>query len=236
MEWTQQIGRPRAAFARTLCDALRLLVVVHRLGREMDGDARVLRGEGRARFLDHLVRRPATLAYLLIHLYASGRLPAERKEASQAVRRVLAEVPRRYRPGRRHAAWRRAPVDPRRLHSFEPELHHPWDDALGHLLARDLLRLKTPSVGSHTDVEFRLTSAGRRLLDDEIYPRHADAARHRRICGVMADLGLHEPVGEPRTMLRDAEAHLRGMRDELAVPPERDPARELFQATFREGL
>lgn len=248
MDWTSWIGRTRSVEL----DALRLLVLVHRLGHQLEdrrGDevVRELRGERRAQHLDHLLAHPATLAYVLMDLIrrAGDDLAEQRGAMARRVRWLLAHERRRYDPARRSRSRRRgqnplARVDPTRRHRFRPFVWRRWDDALATLHSRGLLRVgvgDSPGSGPE-DLSYGLTGRASQWLDQQVYPNHGDAGFHSQVCMVISDYlaELLTDAGSLPDRLAQAEEGLAAFRRDQSLTAADDSAPPYFYAAFREKL
>lgn len=244
MNWTEIVGRPRPIEV----DASRLLVVVDQLGEPTEavresGDlvAEVI-GEARLRLLDHLVRHPVTLAYLLIDAY--GRRPRAETRAATArrVRQLLANQRQQRQPLRRRRPWHSttdALEERRRRHPILTSDWQPLDDALAFLALRDLLRVRAATAESGVAVGYGVTRRGRAFLDQEVYGDDRHAGLVLELCEVLRELlpSLELDDGEDLGVLLEKVARRSlSFRRDAQIPTERDSLPELFRSTFRERL
>ena len=153
-------------------DAVRVLTLVDLLGQGPDeppdpGEARTIDRfidtESQLQHLDHLVRHPIDLAYVLMDQVRSGLDPSVETETdidarfgelALRTRRLLDTAPSRKQPPGRHR--------PSLLRPFETGSWRRWDDALAVLSCRGLLRVETLSGNHAGELRYRLTSAGAR--------------------------------------------------------------------------
>ena len=216
-------------------DALRLLTVVHLLGeQEVEHPAAADEGrwfidtESRLLHLDHLVRHPIDLAYLLMDQVEARRdeLDAELAELAAGARRLLA-TPRQ--PRRRPAL----------LRPFEPASWLRWDDPLAYLGCLDLLRVE-PLAGC--DLRFRLTARGAAWLEHTVYPAAAESfapirARCELLRAILPAALLRSGDGARlAAYLRQTHQRLDAYRLDERIQLEEDMLARLFQATFLEPL
>ncbi len=133
MDWTPMIGRYRPVEQ----DALRVLTVVHQLGERpaaaTPGSERrwLIDTESQLQHLDHLVRHPIDLTYVVFDQVRSrgSELEAHLGDLARRVRRIL-------------GASRRGRHRPSLLRPFDPGSWQRWDDALALLSCRGLLRVE----------------------------------------------------------------------------------------------
>lgn len=244
MDWTPMIGRRRPVEQ----DALRIATLVHQLG-ERDGDRWFIDSESRLQQLDHLVRHPIDLAYVLLD--GLHRRPPEIggcREVARQVRRLLdgPSQPRRRRSRRR---------------PFDPGSWERWDDVLGYLGCRDLLRTEPapqepepaarllgpapPRQESSEDsdrllaahaLRYRLTGRGARWLEESVYPVEESLAPTRERCELLRTM---LPRGLDGAALDEDLAEIGRRLDayrQEEIRPEDDLLSHLFQATFKEPL
>ena len=170
MDWSTLIGRPRPMAQ----DALRILTVVHQLGEpvQRSGIWTVITGESRLQHLEHLVRRPEDLAFVLLN--RGPLVPGFAERRGDLIRRLGRLLsadsdsrhrgPRRFRSG----SWER------------------WDDILAFLGCRDLLRVRSLRDGSPR-LGYYLTEAGAEYLEGAIYPFDPEVAGYRERCRLIWD-------------------------------------------------
>ena len=229
-------------------DSLRLLTIVHQLGGATEPSTechRFIDTESRPQQLDHLVRHPIDLTYVLIDQIRSrgADLESPLEDLARRVRRLL-------------GAPRRGRHRPRLLRPFDAGSWRRWDDALALLGCRGLLRVEPAPVATSTvesasgrggdgrgELRYRLTSEGARWLRDSVYPRQqgrAERAPRERCELLRAVLPSHLLGSEPRpalgSYLRDVERRLDAYRSDEQVRPEDDLLARLFQSTFSEEL
>ncbi len=237
MDWTPIIGRNRPVEH----DAVRVLTVVHQLGEQSDERAtRSLRWfidtESQLQHLDHLVRHPIDLAYVLMDQVRS-------RDADFEVR--LTDLARRVR--QLLGAPRRGRHRPSLLRPFDSGSWHRWDDSLALLGCRGLLRVE-PLPGHDRaagELRYRVTSGGARWLQDSVYPQQGDPATpgtsYRERCQLLRDVlpaGLLRPRAQETLApyLRQTAERLDGYRDDEQIRVEGDLLGRLFQSTFAEDL
>ena len=253
MDWTQIIGRYRPVEQ----DAVRVLTVIHQLGRQpADIDRWFIDTESQLQNLDHLVRHPIDLAYLVIDQVRSRgtELEASLGDLARDIRQLLA-TPRR----RRHR--------PSRLRPFDPGSWQRWDDILAVLGCRGLLRVEplpvppssiaVPSV-DHGDLfteqgrelRYRLTADGARWLTESVYPSQGDrktphivasGSPYRERCELLRAV-LPDHLLRPRShatlgaYLQETALRLDSYRRDEQIQLEDDLLGCLFQSTFAEEL
>ncbi|MCG8454746.1 MAG: hypothetical protein MI919_00585, partial [Holophagales bacterium] len=201
-DWIEILGRPRPIEV----DALRILVVTHRLGTEPRGEpaardfARVVEGEELLALLDQLVRRPITAVYLLLDLFRRRpELAGRRAEMARRVRQRLAVDRQRRQPARRRRPWKSAAdalEESRRRHPFEPPRWRRLDAPVAFLSSRGLMgfhleeAVRGPAGGSVPPVQitYGLTEAGERLLEERAYPEDRDRTLVLQVCEALAEL------------------------------------------------
>ncbi len=239
MDWTPLIGRRRPAEV----DALRLAIVIHQLG-EKDDDPQIVRridGEPRLQSLDHLLRHPTTLAYVLIDQYSRRKDLSERRATLvRKIRQLLANERQQHLPARRRRAWQTRP-DGRSttaLHSFVPCRWQKLDDVLAFLGSRDLVRVSVRPRSSSQEalLSYGLTQTAAELLDRELYPKDRKSMLHSQLCGIITDLLPPFDDRQWPSVLQDTEEHLDDFIREEQIPLEQDPLGMLFQITFQEQL
>jgi len=228
-------------------DALRLLAVVHHLGEpaaEAGYRSRVA-GEGRLQRLDHLVRHPADLAFVVLdRLDRCDGLTRYRDELVPALRRLLPAV----EPGDPE------PVEEElaggRLHRFHPVAWERRDDALAYLGCRDLLRVR-PLPESAGELGYLLPEGAAEWLETEVYPSAADPAeglgrlveRCRLLARVLGGTdGIDDPDAPPDPEVADLAGYLRRVdhrledfRREERVPFEEDLLSRFFRHVVGEA-
>lgn len=223
MEWPPWIGRRRPLEE----DALRILTVVHQLGRPVRaaGFSSRLDGESRLQHLDHLVRHPVDLAFALMLSVASTdrRRPAAAREV-----RSLLPVP---------------PGDPNRpraltLHRFDHGSWERWDDVWAYLGCRSLLRVR-PDGEPPSDLAYLLTDEAAAHLES-LYLSEKGLAPYVERCRI---LGKHLPRPDREPMDGALDLDLPGLarrldayRREERLAAEEDLLSRLFQTTFGEPL
>ncbi len=235
MDWTPVIGRHRPLQQ----DALRILIVVHQLGRRSRaaGIHSSVETESHLQSLDHLVREPVDLAYVVMDQFSQQRELRDRRAGlARKVRGLLTpQDPRPVRSARRDREQRRSRREP-----FDPGAWERWDDVLAFLGCRGLLRVQ-PLPEKPRELAYLLTTGGARLLEEKIYPAHPTASPYVERCRLLSE-----------TVFRQRESHLGGAalhndlrevgqrieiyrRDEQ-ISIEEDLLNHLFQATFGESL
>ncbi len=220
-------------------DALRVLTVVHQLG-ERTADEPPARWfidtESQLRHLDHLVRHPIDLAYLLIDQLRTrpGRLEPPSGDLAPRVRQLLG-APRR---GRHRAML---------LRPFDRGSWHRLDDALALAACRGLLRVEPLTVAEGEgagagELRYRLTGGAASWLRGSVYPRQPGLAPYRERCELLREV-LPESLLRPRSpegglgaCLRSTAERLEDFRSDAQLRPEDDLLGRLFQSTFREML
>lgn len=205
-------------------DALRLLTVLHQLGREveMPGFAVALDGETHLLRLDHLVRHPLDLAYVVVDATSSAAPQQQRRRAAQrAVRRLWSEGERG--------------VDRRFRHRFNPGSWERRDDALSLLVCRGLAVIR-PSPEPESDLRYLLAEAAARRLETEIYPRQPTLAPILERCAVVRDFLAYLDPGALAARLEQLAQRLGSLRREEQVPLEEDLLPRLFFEAFGEPL
>ncbi len=240
-------------------DALRILTLVHQLGERPAARSPAetrwfIDTESQLQHLDHLIRHPIDLAYVVIDQVRSRgpELETDRRELPGRLRLLLgAPQGGRYRP---HL-----------LRPFDPGAWQRWDDVLAFLGCRGMLRVEPmsaesrPSAGDSrqeeglgqralpqaevfgADLRYRLTAEGVRWLEPSVYPAHASSAAWRERCDLLrAVLPAHllQPPSQPAlaAYLGEIEQRLDTYLRDEQIRPEDDPLGRLFQTTFREPL
>ena len=239
MDWTPLIGRRRPAEI----DALRLAILIHQLG-ESDDDPQIVRrldGEARLQSLDHLLRHPTTLAYVLIDQYGQQPDLSERRGTLvRRIRQLLANERQQHLPARRRRAWQTRPdgQGSTRLHPFVPCRWHKLDDVLAFLGSRDLVRVSVRTRPGSQDalLSYGLTPNAAELLERELYPKDRKSMLHLQLCGIITDLLPSFDAQQWPAVLQDTERHLDEFVREEQIPLEQDPLSVLFQITFQEQL
>ncbi len=210
-------------------DALRILTIVHELGeqpREPPAAERewFIDTESQLQHLDHLIRHPIDLAYVLIDQVRSRgpELDARPAKLARRLRRLLGAPDRgRHRP---HL-----------LRPFDPGSWRRWDDVLAFLGCRGLLRIEQRPAGGG-DLRYRLTAEGERRLRRSARPTPG-SERCELLRAVLPDR-LLRPRSEPAlaAYLGETRARLDSYRRDEQIRPEDDLLGRLFQSTFREAL
>ncbi len=246
MNWTSLIGRRRPVEI----DALRLATLIHQLGEPPSGtsgvqdDQHIVRridGESRLQSLDHLLRHPTTLAYVLIVQFSQRPELAERRGTlARRVRQLLANERQQHLPARRRRPWQTR-SDGRSnltLHPFVPSYWQQLDDVLAFLGSRDLVRVAVrPQTGSTPPaLSYGLTQEAAELLERDLYPKDRNSMLHLQLCGIIAD--LLPPLDDRQwpALLQETQRHLDQFKQEEQIPLEQDPLGVLFQVTFQEQL
>lgn len=240
MDWNSLIGRRRPLEI----DALRLSTLVHQLGRAPSADesagglVRCLDGEPLLQTLDHLLRYPSTLAYVLTDQFAHRpELAEQRGLVTRRIRQLLANEREQHLPARKRRAWqtRADGSGSPAWHHFVPPRWQRLDDVLAFLTSRSLMRVAARS-GDRAFLSFGLTASAAELLERDLYPKDRNSMLHLQLCGVISDL-LPELDGEQwQALLADIEADLEAFRAEEQVTAEQDLLAALFQQTFQERL
>ncbi len=238
-------------------DAVRVLTVVHQLGEASDPPA----GEGRwfidtesqLQHLDHLVRHPIDLAYVLMdqarssldRWHASGatgtELDARTADLAGRVRQLLGAASLRRGANRKPRGRHR----PSLLRPFDPESWQRWDDVLALLGCRGLLCVEPLPDGDQGtgELRYRVTSEGSRWLRDSIYPQQDGQAGGiwRQRCDLLRAV-LPARLLRPRShatlgpYLQDTARRLDAYSSDEHIRPEDDLLGHLFQSTFAEEL
>lgn len=222
---------PRAA----PLDALRLLTVVHQLGEPQAAENQTLiRGEKRLLALDHLLRHPATLAFLLVDAYQRRpELADKRAGLVRRLRWLLGAENTPPAPAFRRARSRVQAVE-RRLHFLE--LGAPWrrlDDALADLESRDLLAVERADEGS-PGLAYRLRPRGADLLEQRFYPAGGVAGAYLKSCAAIREYLPDWPALDFEQRLGAIAESLETWRREEQVPRELDLVPLIFERVFRE--
>ncbi len=245
MDWTPMIGRYRPLEQ----DALRVLTIVHRLGEQpatppAEPEWRI-DSESQLQHLDHLVRHPIDLAYVLIDQVRSrgAELAIPRADLARRLRRLLGAP----RSGRHR---------PHLLRPFDAGSWQRWDDVLAFAGCRGLLRVepisagKRPSAGDSRQEEglgagihlrYRLTAEGARWLGQAVYPGGERLTSLRERCELLRTV-LPDDLLRPRSQaalaasLRATGERLEDYRRDEQIRPEDDLLGRLFRSTFREAL
>ncbi len=252
-------------------DAVRVLTVVDQLGRGAErpftwDDARTsdrsdsdrfVDTESQLQHLDHLVRHPIDLAYVLMDQVRSGLdhsveaetdVDARFGELARRTRRLLGTTSSRKQTPGRHR--------PSLLRPFETGSWQRWDDVLAVLSCRGLLRVETLPGEQAGELRYRLTSAGARWLQESVYSRLNDhktglqgsnarqeqgSVTWRERCELLRDV-LPTRLLSPRSgnalghYLDDLARRLDSYREDEQIRPEDDLLGSLFQSTFAEQL
>lgn len=205
---------------RTLdADALRLLVLLERLGNPMDevGLVAYLDGEELLQHLDHLLSHPVDLALALLDRYRSRpTLRPRRRAFVRAIRKLTTTA-----------------HDARRQQDFATGGWARRDDVLATLACRDLIRVR-PLAGKPA-LRFALTAAGAACLATMDAATRKVAAPFVERCRLVQEHWGPFVGSGFVAQLRGAEARLARARQEeqLAVGAPLLPS--LFQLTFDEA-
>jgi hypothetical protein len=240
MDQTPWIGRQRPVEH----DALRLLAVVHHLGEPAaeSGYRSRVAGEGRLQRLDHLVRHPADLAFVVLdRIDRHDGVARRRDELVPALRRLLPEMER----GAAEGVEEELAGEP--LHRFHPVAWERRDDVLAYLGCRDLLRIR-PLPDAAGELGYLLPEGAAEWLDTEVYPPAADPAeglgRLVERCRLLARVlgGASDPAGSPDPEVADLAGYLRQVdrrledfRREERVPFEEDLLSRFFRYVVGEA-
>lgn len=231
METNPSNGRPRTVEL----DAFRLAILVHTLGEPGEGDVVArLEGERLAQQLDHLVRDPVALAFVVTdRVRAEGKGPEGHDVPRRRVRQLVGDLVRR----------RGASVDlARPTHRFEPPTWHRWDNLLSVLTCRGMLHLEVGSQGEHREVSYGLTALGARELARQVAQNPSlEAVRER--CRLLGD-ALVQPLRQAGELegeslsraLDDLRERLERFRRDEQIGLEHDLLAHFFQKTFGEPL
>ncbi len=212
-------------------DAVRVLTVVHQLG-EQPADPRrwFIDTEGQLQQLDHLVRHPIDLAYVLIDQVRSRgvELEARLSDLARRMRQLL-------------GATRRGRHRPSLLRPFDPGSWRRWDDMLALLGCRGLMRIEPLTDAQTTgELRYRLTDRGARWLGDSLPLQGAleDCRERCRLLRVVLPACLLRPRshGALGRYLRDTAQDLDAYRGDQQIRPEDDLLAGLFLSTFAEEL
>ena len=224
MDWTPWIGRHRPIED----DALRILAVVHQLGEPSPeaGFNAFVSGERHLQWLDHLVRRPIDLAFVLIagHDPATAGGPKRPAALPRDVRRLVA--------GER--ALQRLAGE--RLHRFQGGAWERWDDVWTFLGCRQLAEVRAGGEPA-LDLEYWLSDHGVRHLEG-LYASTTDFEPYRERCRVI-QRHLADGTGGPadlETITRVASHRLDDFRLEEQLTPEDDLLSRFFHRIFGEHL
>ncbi len=255
MDWTPMIGRYRPVEQ----DALRILTVVHQLGERpaapfsAGSEHRwLIDTESQLQHLDHLVRHPIDLAYVLMDQVRSrgSELESRLVDLAPRVRRIL-------------GVSRRGRHRPSLLRPFDPGSWQRWDDVLALLSCRGLLRveplpIETSSVetlpagershGARNDgpqyvgeLRYVVTAEGARWLVESVYAQQPSLVPYRERCELLHAV-LPDHLLRPRSRanlgayLRETSRRLDTISSDEQIRPEDDLLSRLFQATFSEAL
>ena len=222
MDWTAMIGHHRPVDQDAVC----VSTVVRQLGDQAADDRWFIDTERRLQQLEHLVRHPVDLAYLVMHqVRRDPELGARRSDLSRQVREVL---------GAQGRQKRRRPVH----RPFAPGSWKRGDDALAHLACRDLLRIEPLPP---KDLRYLLTVRGEQWLEESVYAgtrdRHPYLRRCRLLRSALPDRLLGSRGAAPLDDdLRETGRHLESVRQEEQIRLEEDLLDRVFQATFLESL
>ena len=235
MDWTDLIGHRRPMES----DALRLVTLVHQLGEPGQGAvARSLEGEDLLQALDHLLRHPTTLAYVLMDHFA--RLDDESQERivfARKVRQLLSNERQQHQPSRRRRPWETKPDGPVDL-TIYPFVGPRWqklDEPLAILAGRNLLQVRV-ITGKRPRLAYDLPVSTAEWLEQDIYPKDRNSTLYLQLCSIILEL---LPVMDGRSWhrLMDEIRHNLDVfcRDER-IPLEQDPLTVLFYQVFQEHL
>lgn len=234
-------ANPRDPFAAAPADtALRLLTIVQRLGAPAgDADAeeigeKQLVGEQRLLGFDHLLRHPATLAYVLIEHHR--HLPETSERSAALARRIRLLVgDRGETPIFRRARSRGVVPGGRPSYFDDAPVWRRWDDSLAFLASRGLLEVGI--AGSQPpQIAYRLTARGAVVLEQRVYPASKAAAAWLQACDAIREFWpapLDVPVD---SVLAATAGRLEELRHDEQIPLEQDLLPVLFERTFRERL
>lgn len=221
MDWTSILGRARPIEQ----DALRLLTLVHQLGTSAPEEEfrTVLVGEERLLALDHLMRNPGALAFVLIDQL--GQRPAPRPRQADLIRRIRDLL------GQRGSQLVTG-------HAFPTGAWERWDDALAFLVCRELLRVR-PWRQGETGVElgYWLPEAAARQLEEAIYPSEPTLATIRERSRLLADALLKTAVTAAPDATRlpaldVVAARIEAFRHSEQIDPEDDLLKRFFHFTL----
>ncbi len=226
-------------------DALRLLIVVRQAGRE---EAPWVDGEELLQWIDHLVRRPVDLAFVLIDQFRRrADLDARRAGIMRRIRILL--TPSGSRPPR---TTQRGISTRMRQDHFRPVAWERWDDLLAYLGCRDLLRVEVisqeTSQGRGSYLRYRVTERGEQLLqatleNDRSASHWVD--RYRSLQETLwqdPEVSAQMAAGGPeagralRDHLSDISTRVERFRRDEQISLEDDLLPRLFQRTFGELL
>ncbi len=208
-------------------DALRVLTIVHQLGAQPDGRW-YIDTERQLQHLDHLVRNPASLAYVLMDQVRSREL-SERDTPPDLPARI------------RQLLGLSRPTRHRRLiaYSFESSTWKRWDDILAYLSCRDLL---TVSLSAPDESRYELTEQTANWLETTVTSSSSGSAGRtpaRQRCALLnATLPRQLLInpGHLTSYLEDAGSRLAAYQVAEQLDVEDDLIAHLFQATFLEPL
>jgi hypothetical protein len=221
MDWTLILGRARPIEQ----DALRLLTLVHQLGTPpLETEFRaVLVGEELLLALDHLVRHPGILAFVLIDQL--GQRPAPEPRQNNLIRRVGDLL------GQRETAMER-------VRGLQTGAWERWDDALAFLSCRGLLRVR-PQVleGRRPELSYWLPETTAQELEEVIYLAEPTLLPIRERCRLLAEGLLKEGVTTSPDAMRLPDlgalaARIEAFHHSEQIDPEDDTLKRLFHSTF----
>lgn len=235
MDWSALIGRRRPVES----DALRLAILVHQLGEPGDEPTpKRVQGEDLLQILDHLLRHPTTLAYVLMDQVARRRPGFEARGVfARRVRQLLSNERQQHQPTRRRRPWQTKPDGPvdLTLHPFTRPRWQRLDEPLTLLAARDLMRVRLRRE-ERPLLSYELTARGVDWLESEIYPKDRNSTLYLQLCSIMLDLlpALDGPGW--RDLMDEIRHHLDAFRRDERLPVEQDPLAVLFHHVFQEHL
>jgi len=240
MNWNSLIGRRRPLEI----DALRLSTLIHQLGKAIDdtpGIVRRIDGEIRLQTLDHLVRHPTTLAYVLLdQVIRRDDLADRRGTLARRIRQLLANERQQHLPARRRRPWQSKPDGLINLtqHPFVPPRWQRLDDVLAYLSTRGLVRVSAqrPNSEKPAFLSYDLTSTAAEILERDLYPKDRNAMLHIQLCGVINDLLPPFSGKRWQALMGDIETNLQTFHREEQLAPEEDVLSALFFNTFQERL
>ena len=235
MDWSALIGRRRPVEI----DALRLAILVHQLGEPGDDEApRRVHGEDLLQILDHLLRHPTTLAYVVMDQVARRRPGFEARGVfARRVRQLLSNERQQHQPTRRRRPWQTKPDGPvdLTLHPFVRPRWQRLDEPLVLLTTRGLMRVRLVQ-GERPQLSYELTSRAAEWLDGEIYPKDRNSTLYLQLCSIMLDLlpALDGPGW--RALMDEIRHNLDAFCRDERLPVEQDPLTVLFHHVFQEHL
>lgn len=223
MEVLSADGRPRPLEH----DALRLLVILCELGEptESEGCKASLSGEERLQALDHLVRHPVDLAFVLLDRLA--RRDGVLVDAPERIRRLVVGGDGRRR-GRRFLL--RGP------HRLEAVAWKRFDDGLAVLTCRDLLRVEPRrSPDGVAELLYLATDRGARLVAEELASDASFAAVIER-CRLLSTSFPDLAAGDGQTLFEEVEERLQSFCRDEQLATEDDVLSPWFQTVCGEPL